>query len=88
MKMTDKEKRFIGLFQKLESEKTREDLICQAEAMVRAQEALKADYGLVGLDAPLFNSSRQRPGPSNPAYSMPGPAPMGAAELAQEALNG
>ena len=27
----------------------------QAEAMYRAQEALKADYGLVGPDATLFN---------------------------------
>jgi hypothetical protein len=56
MKMTEREKGLLGLFRKLESEKCRDDVIYQAEAMVRAQEALKADYGLVGLDAPLFNS--------------------------------
>jgi hypothetical protein len=55
MKMTDDEKKLLGLVQKLESPKCQEDLIYQAEAMVRAQEALKADYGLVGRDAPLFN---------------------------------
>jgi hypothetical protein len=53
--MTDREKGLVGLFRKLESEKSQDDVIFQAEAMVRAQEALKADYGLVGPDAPLFN---------------------------------
>jgi hypothetical protein len=55
MKMTEREKGLVGLFRKLESEKCRDDVIYQAEAMVRAQEALKADYGLMGPDAPLFN---------------------------------
>jgi phosphoribosylamine-glycine ligase len=55
MKMTNDEKKLLGLTRKLENQKCREDLIYQAEAMVRAQEALKADYGLVGPDAPLFN---------------------------------
>jgi hypothetical protein len=55
MKMTDEEKKLLGFTRKLESQKCREDLMYQAEAMVRAQEALKADYGLVGRDAPLFN---------------------------------
>jgi hypothetical protein len=55
MKMTDLEKRLLGAFGKLESEKSQSDVIYQTEAMVRAQEALKADYGLVGRDAPLFN---------------------------------
>ncbi|GHV90411.1 hypothetical protein AGMMS50268_09140 [Spirochaetia bacterium] len=55
MKLTEGEKRLFETCQKLESQKCREDLIFYAEAMVRAQEALKADYGLVGPDAPLFN---------------------------------
>ena len=55
MKMTDREKQLLGLFRGLEIEKTQDDIIYQTEAMVRAQEALRADYGLVGPDAPLFN---------------------------------
>jgi hypothetical protein len=55
MKMTEKEKGILERFKRLESEKSRDDLIFHAETMVRAQEALMADYGLVGLDAPLFN---------------------------------
>jgi hypothetical protein len=55
--MTDREKWLLGFFRGLESEKTQEDVIYQTEAMVRAQEALKADYGLVGPDAPLFNGT-------------------------------
>jgi hypothetical protein len=65
MKMTEREKGLLGLFRKLESEKCRDDVIYQAEAMVRAQEALKADYGLVGPDAPLF--SGVGPGGGKPA---------------------
>jgi hypothetical protein len=65
VKLTDKEKGLLGLFRKLESDKTRDDVIFQAEAMVRAQEALKADYGLVGPDAPLF--SGVGPGGGKPA---------------------
>jgi hypothetical protein len=61
MKMTDKEKRLLGLFKGFESEKNRDDLIFQAETMVRAQEAMKADYGLAGLDAPLFNGADGKP---------------------------
>jgi hypothetical protein len=64
MKMTDREKGLVGLFRKLESKKCRDDVIFQAEAMVRAQEALKADYGLVGPDAPLFNGAGAVPGPA------------------------
>jgi phosphoribosylamine-glycine ligase len=62
MKMTEKEKRLMGAFGKLESEKTQDDIIYQTEAMVRAQEALRADYGLVGPDAPLFNGVGPRGG--------------------------
>jgi len=48
MSLTEEEKRLVEAARKLESRKSREDLISQAEAMYRAQEALKADYGLVG----------------------------------------
>jgi hypothetical protein len=64
MKMTEEEKKLLGLARKLESPKCREDLIFQAEAMVRAQDALRADYGLVGPDAPLFNGTGAVPGPA------------------------
>jgi hypothetical protein len=64
MKMTDDEKRLLELTRKLESAKCREDLIFQAEAMVRAQDALRQDYGLVGPDAPLFNGTGAIPGPA------------------------
>jgi hypothetical protein len=55
--MTDQEKGLMGLFRRLESDKSRDDLIFQAQTMVRAQDALKADYGLVGPDASLFNGT-------------------------------
>jgi hypothetical protein len=35
-----------------------------AETMVRAQEAVKSDYGLVGPDVPLFNGTGLVPGPA------------------------
>jgi hypothetical protein len=61
MKLTDEEKKLIEITRKLESRKCRSDLVFQGEAMVRAQEALKADYGLVGPDAPLFNGLGPNP---------------------------
>jgi hypothetical protein len=64
MKLTDFEKNLIKISQKLESQKCRDDLIFHGEVMVRAQEALKADYGLVGPDAPLFNGTGLVPGPA------------------------
>jgi hypothetical protein len=65
MKMTDMEKRLLGAFGKLESEKSQSDVIYQTEAMVRAQEALKADYGLLmGPDASLFNGTGAPPHPA------------------------
>ena len=88
MKMNEKEKGMIGLFRMLESEKSRDDLIFQAETMVRAQDAMKADYGLVGKDAPLFNGAGAVPGPSDPAYAMSRPSPRMGEALAHEALNG
>jgi hypothetical protein len=64
MKMTEEEKKLLELARKLESPKCREDLIFQAETMVRAQDALRADYGLMGPDAPLFNGTGAFPGPA------------------------
>jgi hypothetical protein len=57
MKLNDDDKRLVELARKLESPKCKKDLLLYAEGMVRAQEALKADYGLVGQDAPLFNGA-------------------------------
>ncbi|MDR3138451.1 MAG: hypothetical protein LBT95_02130 [Treponema sp.] len=57
MKLTEKQKTLLAIFRQLESEKSQDDVIYQTEAMVRAQEALRADYGLVGPDAPLFNGT-------------------------------
>ncbi|MDR1466664.1 MAG: hypothetical protein LBI40_03500 [Treponema sp.] len=44
--MTEKVKKIMGLFWQMESPRCQDYLIGQAEAMVRAQEALKEDYGL------------------------------------------
>jgi hypothetical protein len=74
MEMTDEEIRFIETARKLKSGRCRELLMVQAETMYRMQEALKREYGLMGLDTPL--------------YADRNPAPMGAAALAAEALNG
>jgi hypothetical protein len=66
--MTDNEKKFLALYRALESKACKEDLIRQANAMVLAQEALKADYGLAERDAPLFNGNgAQNTGGRNPA---------------------
>jgi hypothetical protein len=64
MKITEREKALLALFRKIETPKNRDDLLFQAETMVRAQEALKADYGLMGPDAPLFNGTGTVPGPA------------------------
>jgi hypothetical protein len=61
MKLTDEDKRLLETSRKLESRKCREMLISRAEAMCQAQEALKADYGLAGLDTPLFNGAGGMP---------------------------
>jgi hypothetical protein len=63
MRITNEEKRLLDLTRKLESPKCREDLVYQAEAMVRAQEALKMDYGLIGADLPLFNGVKPEVAP-------------------------
>ena len=57
MKMTEDDKRLIDIVRKLESKQCKDNLLSYGLAMVQAQEALKVDYGLVGLDAPLFNGS-------------------------------
>ena len=64
MRLTDMEKRLLAAFGRLESEKSREDVIFQATAMVRAQDALRDDYGLAGQDAPRFNGAGAAPGPA------------------------
>jgi len=47
MKATEQEKdRLWSLYSSLESPKSKKDLLFQAEVMVRAQEALKEDYGI------------------------------------------
>jgi hypothetical protein len=46
MKMTDGEKKLLGLFREMESQRIRDDLLSQAGAMVRAQRAFKEDYGI------------------------------------------
>jgi hypothetical protein len=55
MKITEEEKGLIEFFRKLESKKCKDDILLCADSMFRAQEATKAEYGLVGRDAPLFN---------------------------------
>jgi hypothetical protein len=64
MKLTEKQKNLLAVFRQIEGEKSQDDLIFQAETMYRAQEALKADYGIMGPDAPLFNGTGAVPGPA------------------------
>ncbi|MDR0663660.1 MAG: hypothetical protein LBF80_06245 [Spirochaetaceae bacterium] len=64
MKHTEEEKSLLALFREMESRAVRDDLLSQAGAMVRAQRALKADYGLAGQDAPQFNGAGAVPGPA------------------------
>lgn len=56
MKTTEQEKELLNLFRKIETQKNKDDLLFWAETMVRTQNAVKADYGLIGKDVPLFNS--------------------------------
>lgn len=55
MKQTEEEKSLLALFREMESQTVRDDLLTMAGAMVKTQRAVKADYGLMGPDAPLFN---------------------------------
>ena len=78
-KITEKGKKLLELFEKIEGEKSRTDLLYQAETMLRAQEALKADYGLIGPDATLFNAA------AGTLYADLRPVPVG---TMKEAVNG
>jgi hypothetical protein len=49
--MTEKEK-LIKVFDLLESQKSRDDVLFVATSMLRAQDALKADYGLDTKEPP------------------------------------
>jgi hypothetical protein len=64
MKMTEEEKSLLELFREMESRAVRDDLLAQAGAMVRAQRALKVDYGLAGPGSPLFNGTGAAPHPA------------------------
>jgi hypothetical protein len=44
--ITEKERKLIQISRKLESQKCRDDMIFFGETMIRAQTALKEDYGL------------------------------------------
>jgi hypothetical protein len=72
MKVTDYEKKLIELFRKQESPRCREALLREAQTMVFAQNALKEDYGLVGVDAPLFNGQYALLPESRPAQTAGG----------------
>ena len=49
--MTEKE-RLIKVFDMLESQKSRDDVLFVATSMLRAQDALKEDYGLLNKQPP------------------------------------
>ena len=57
MKMSEQEKRLIELHRKLESQKCKNDVLFAATCMLWGEEAIKAEYGLVGKDATLFNGT-------------------------------
>jgi hypothetical protein len=61
MNLSQDEKTLLGLYRKIEGKKSRADLILQGQLIVQAQEALKADYGLLGPDATLFNGKNGKP---------------------------
>jgi hypothetical protein len=64
MKMTEQEKGLMGLFRQVESHKNREDVLFYTQAILKAENALREDYGLVGPDMPLFNGTGPIPGPA------------------------
>jgi hypothetical protein len=55
MKLTEQEKAILADIRLLESQRVKDDLAFQVGLMKRTQDALKADYGLIGPNAPLFN---------------------------------
>jgi hypothetical protein len=69
MQLTEDEKKLLGLVQKLESPASRKDLINRAEAMVWAQDAMRADYNLAGygpMGRPEVPSTRAQRGVADP----------------------
>jgi hypothetical protein len=64
MKQTEQEKGLLALFRRVESRKNREDVLFHVQAILKAEDALREDYGLVGPDAPLFNGAGAAPGPA------------------------
>jgi hypothetical protein len=64
MKMTEQEKGLVGLFRQVESRRNREDVLFHVQAILKAENALREDYGLMGPDAPLFNGTGAAPGPA------------------------
>jgi len=69
MKATEREKRLMGIFRQLESEKSRDNALLYAEAVLHGEKALREEYGLVGPDATLFAP--------RPQYSIQDTPPMG-----------
>jgi len=66
MKATEKEKKLASLFRQLESERSRDYALLYTEAVLHGEKALREEYGLVGLDASLFNGTMAAMG-SKPA---------------------
>jgi hypothetical protein len=63
MKMTEQEKGLLERFRQVESPRNREDVLFHVQAILKAENALREDYGLVGPDATLFNGAGVVPGP-------------------------
>jgi hypothetical protein len=55
MKLTEKDKEFIALKERLEGKQCHDTLMSVVRMMVIAQDAIKDEYGLAGIDMPLFN---------------------------------
>jgi hypothetical protein len=53
MKMTDQEKSLLGLFRQVESRKNREDVMFHVQAILKAEDALREDYGLMAREAAM-----------------------------------
>jgi hypothetical protein len=64
MKMTDQEKALLGLFRRVESPRNREDALFHLQAILKAEDAIREDYGLMGPDMPLFSETGPIPGPA------------------------
>lgn len=71
--MENEKKELLKVFRKLDPE-NRANVLTYAQVAYTTQEHTKRHYGIFGPDAPLFSGSR--PGPSDPAYALPGPGPV------------